>query len=71
MLNGIVNVLLETHKVNDIRASSWVELPEKYKNNKSIMNIKNNDQFCFLWCIVANMYPVEKTKIEHQILQCI
>ena len=48
VLNGIVNVILEIYKVNDIQASSWVELPEKHKNNKSIINIKNDDQFCFL-----------------------
>ena len=29
VLNGIVNVILEIYKVNDIQASSWVELPEK------------------------------------------
>ena len=62
VLNGIVNVILEIYKVNDIQASSWVELPEKYKNNKSIMNIKNDDQFCFLWCILAHLFPVEDHK---------
>ena len=34
VLNGIVSVILEIFKVNDFEASSWVELPEKYKNNK-------------------------------------
>ena len=29
MLNGIVNVILEIYKVNDIQASSYFELPEK------------------------------------------
>ena len=62
MLNGIINVILEIYKVNDIQASSWVELPEKYKNNKSIINIKNDDQFCFLWCILAHLFPVEDHK---------
>ena len=62
VLNGIVNVILEIYKVNDIQASSWVELPEKYKNNKSIINIKNDDQFCFLWCILAHLFPVEDQK---------
>ena len=33
-------VTLEIYKVNDIKASSWVELPPKYKNNKLIINIK-------------------------------
>ena len=40
-LNGFVNVILEINKINDVQASSWVELPEKYKNNKSVINIKN------------------------------
>ena len=34
VLNGIVKVILEMYKVNDIQASSWVELPE----NIRIMN---------------------------------
>ena len=62
VLNGIVNVILEVYKVNDIQASSWVELPEKYRNNKSIINIKNDDQFCFLWCILSHLFPVEDHK---------
>ena len=62
VLNGIVNVLLEIYKVNDIQASSWVELPEKYKNNKSIIIVKNDDQLCFLWCILAHLCPVEDKK---------
>ena len=36
----IEEVTLEIYKVNDIQASSWVELPEKYKQNKSIVNKK-------------------------------
>ena len=44
----IEEVTLEIYKVNDIQASSWVKLPEKCKKNKSIVNIKNDDQFCFL-----------------------
>ena len=43
----IKEVILETYKVIDIKASSWVELPEKYKNNKSIINIKMMINFVF------------------------
>ena len=58
----IEEVTFEIYKVNDIQASSLVKVPEKYKNNKSIVNIKNEDQFCFLWCILAHLYPVEVNK---------
>ena len=40
VLNGIVNVILEIYKVNDNKASSWVELPSKNKISQSIMNKK-------------------------------
>ena len=53
VLKGIVNVILDIYKVNDIQASSYIELPEKNKNTKSIINIKNDNQYCFLWCILA------------------
>ena len=45
-----VDGLIEIYKVNDIQASSYIELPEKYKNNKTIITIKNQDHV-FLWCI--------------------
>ena len=44
----IEEVIIEIYKVNDIQASSYIELPPKYKNSQSIINIKNNDQYCFL-----------------------
>ena len=43
----IEEVISEIYKVNDIQASSYIELPPKYKNSQSIINIKNNDQYCF------------------------
>ena len=58
----IEEVILEIYKVNDIQASSNFELTPKYKKNQSIINIKNNDQFCFLWCILAYFFPVEDNK---------
>ena len=62
VLNGIVNVVLEIYKVNDIQTSSYIELPEKYRNNKSIIKIKNDDQYCFLWSILAYLYPFGNNK---------
>ena len=32
------------------------------KNYKSITNIKHNGHICFLWCILAHLYPVEDHK---------
>ena len=62
VLYGIVIVILEIYKINDIQASSYIDLPELYKNNKSILIIKKHEQFCFLWCILAHLCPVEDHK---------
>ena len=62
MFQEIKEVILEIYKVNDIQASWYIELPPKYKNSQSIINIKNDDQFCFLWCILAQLCPVEDNK---------
>ena len=48
VLNRIVNVILEMYKVNDIQASSFIELPKKYMNNKSIINTKI--LFIYVFC---------------------
>ena len=43
------------YRTNDLRAGTWVELPFK---NKSVLNIQNNDQYCFAWCVLAYLFPV-------------
>ena len=55
-------VLIEFVRMRDIAASSYIELPPKYKNSKSILNIQNEDNFCFLWCILPSLYPSDIDK---------
>jgi hypothetical protein len=47
------------NKYNPLRASSYIKLPEVLANKKAIINVKNeNDNKCFLWSILAALYPV-------------
>ena len=40
--------------------SSYVKLPAKLRSLKrGLINIKNNDQMCFLWCYVRHINPVK------------
>ena len=50
---GIGDVDIQIGKYNPIKGSSYSELPEKIKNSKSIINIKNTDNKCFLWSVIA------------------
>ena len=46
-------------KYHDIRASSYCKVPKSFCISKSIVNIQNNDNYCFLWSILAHKYKVD------------
>ena len=40
---------------------TYIELPDKLKNPmKGLINIKNNDNKCFLWCHIRHLNPLDK-----------
>lgn len=41
--------------------STYVDLPQFIKNTKGVINIKNNDEYCFLWSIVSALHPTNNT----------
>ena len=43
-----------------LSGSSYVQLSAKLRSQKGLINIKNNDQKCFLWCHVRHINPVKK-----------
>lgn len=47
-------------KYNPLRAGSYIPLPQHLANKKACVNINNTDNHCFLWCIMAHLYPVKK-----------
>ena len=42
------------------RGSSYIELPISIKAKRAVINIKNNDQKCFLWSIISALHPVDR-----------
>lgn len=43
-----------------LRGGTYIKLPPCVANTKSCVNVKNNDEFCFLWSIIAALYPCDK-----------
>ena len=71
-LNGnisgsIKKLKVEMFKYHDIRASSYCKLRRPFCNSKSIVNIQNNDNYCFLWSILAHKYKVDnhRERVTH------
>ena len=51
---------IHTAEYNPTKGSSYIDLPGRIKNKKAIVNIKNKDDKCFLWCILRYLHPKEK-----------
>jgi hypothetical protein len=51
---GIDTVDINVIKYNPLQGSSYTELPSNIKNTKSIINIKNKDEKCFLYSLIAS-----------------
>ena len=55
----VVGLEVITTKFNPTKGSSYIVLPDWIKNKKAIVNIKNKDDKCFLWCILRYPHPKE------------
>jgi hypothetical protein len=51
---GIDSIDINIIKYNPLQGASYTELPLNIKNSKSIINIKNKDQKCFLYSLIAS-----------------
>jgi hypothetical protein len=51
---------LNINKYDPMRGSGFIELPGYIKNKKACINVKNKDNFCFLWSVIADLYPAER-----------
>ena len=64
--SGWVIESIESQYVNistyrPLAGNSYIELPIELKHpKKGLINIKNNDQKCFLWCHVRHINPLNK-----------
>ena len=55
-------IRLEIHFANwqPLGGSTFIPLPAKIKNKGALINLKNEDNQCFKWCVVRALNPVDK-----------
>ena len=56
----VENLTLHTDIWDPIKASSYIDLPKELKNKNAIINMKNEDNKCFLWCVLRALNPKDK-----------
>ena len=59
-LHSIIKLELHTVQWVPLRGSSYIELPKYLKNKNAIINMKNDDDKCLLWCVLRAINPVKK-----------
>ncbi|XP_047985628.1 uncharacterized protein LOC125226449 [Leguminivora glycinivorella] len=56
---AISHLEVNVNKYCPMRGGTYIPLPPSVKNTKSCINIQNNDNCCFLWSILAGLYPAK------------
>jgi hypothetical protein len=51
--DGIIKLSIKTALAKSALGKSYIELPKCIKDKKACCNIKNDDNKCFKWCLVA------------------
>ena len=53
----VEKLVLHTTRWDPINAGSYIDLPEVLKNKYAIINMKNEDEKCFMWSVLRALYP--------------
>lgn len=56
-LVGISHFEININKYQPLQGSSFIELSKFIKTKKACVNIRNKDNYCFLWCVTAFVCP--------------
>ena len=62
----VIKLVLHTTRWDPINAGSYIELPEVLKNKHAIINMKNQDEECFKWCVLRalNLINIHPERID-------
>ena len=60
MFKEVVKLEIHTAEFNPTKGGSYIDLPKWIKDKKAIINIKNKDDKCFLWCILRYLHPRDR-----------
>lgn len=55
----ISHLEININKYSPMRGGTFIDLPKSIKVTKSCINVQNMDNYCFLWSIVAGLFPAK------------
>ena len=57
---SVIKLVLHTTKWEPVYGSSYIPLDPYLANKQAIINMKNEDDKCFMWCVLRALYPKNK-----------
>ena len=58
IFDKIISMKIWFYKTVELNGTSYVKIPLR---SNAILNIQNNDKYCFIWSILASLHPCENT----------
>ena len=58
IFDKINSMKISFNKTEEINGTSYVKIPLR---TSAVLNIQNNDKYCFIWSILASLHPCENT----------
>ena len=55
--HSVIELGLHTASYKPLRGETWISLPKELAVKKAIINVKNKDNKCFLWCVLRALNP--------------
>ena len=59
VLERVISLDVQITQFIPLRGRSYISLPKVIANKKAIINMKNDDNQCFKWCITRALFPVD------------
>ena len=57
----VIRLEIHTVEYNPLGCPSYIPLPDFIMRKKAIININNDDEKCFLWCVLRYLHLVERS----------
>ena len=65
IIDKIDEIVLKVCKYKPYEGSSYIKSPEWVYRSKSVLNLKNMDKKCFLWHVIASLFPQPFNQISY------
>ena len=67
----IIKLELHTVSYRPLRGNTWIPLPKELADKKAIINMKNKDNKCFMWCLKRAFNPINNhpERIDKELME--